>query len=229
MECTFAINSTAPGFVLIQDEHSQYTINTTLQRHEGDVSKGSVNITDLPAGEYRVTAYDQLKDYLDDILPAYDYFTINSKLIQVLVIVLNPSTSSSASSMGVTGKILVLSISGYGFVVSQASWITFFTFNFHTILVEITYTERPSGSSPLSSVIQTPVVQFENTNIVVILVSSVATGFLLLLCAVIFIVILMCATIIMKRRNKKGVLGLHCKNMQFSFFYRSSIHRPHSC
>ena len=73
VECTFAINSTAPGFVLIQDEHSQYTINTTLQRHEGDVSKGSVNITDLPAGEYkcRVTVYDQLEDYLNNTKPAY--------------------------------------------------------------------------------------------------------------------------------------------------------------
>ena len=69
MECTFAINSTAPGFVLIQDEHSQYTINTTLQRHEGDVSKGSVNITDLPTGEYRVTVYDEMKDYLNNIYP----------------------------------------------------------------------------------------------------------------------------------------------------------------
>ena len=71
MECTFAINSTAPGFVLIQDEHSQYTINTTLQRHEGDVSKGSVNITNLPTGEYRVTVYDQLVDYLDEIKQAH--------------------------------------------------------------------------------------------------------------------------------------------------------------
>ena len=71
VECTFAINSTAPGFVLIQDEHSQYTINTTLQRHEGDVSKGSVNITDLPAGEYRVTVYDQLEDYVNNTKPAY--------------------------------------------------------------------------------------------------------------------------------------------------------------
>ena len=69
MECTFAINSTAPGFVLIQDEHSQYTINTTLQRHEGDVSKGSVNITDLPTGEYRVIVYDEMEDYLNDIFP----------------------------------------------------------------------------------------------------------------------------------------------------------------
>ena len=69
VECTFAINSTAPGFVLIQDEHSQYTINTTLQRHEGDVSKGSVNITDLPTGEYRVTVYDEMKDYETNIFP----------------------------------------------------------------------------------------------------------------------------------------------------------------
>ena len=71
MECTFAINSTAPGFVLIQDEHSQYTINTTLQRHEGDVSKGSVNITDLPTGEYNVTVYDEMEDYFHKTSPAF--------------------------------------------------------------------------------------------------------------------------------------------------------------
>ena len=70
-------------------------------------------------------------------------------------------------------------------------------------LVAITSTERSSGNLPVSTIIQTPV-QFENANIVVILVSSVATGLLLLLCTVIFIVILMCATIRMKRRNKKG-------------------------
>ena len=58
--------------------------------------------------------------------------------------------------------------------------------------------------SPLSTIIQTPV-QFMNVNIVVILVSSVATGLLLLLCTVIFIVTLICATIEMKQRNKKGV------------------------
>ena len=68
MECTFAINSTAPGFVLIQDEHSQYTINTTLRQN---VSEGSVNITDLPAGEYRVTVYDEMEDYLNNTKPAY--------------------------------------------------------------------------------------------------------------------------------------------------------------
>ena len=71
MECTFAINSTAPGFVLIQDEHSQYTINTTLQRHEDDVSKGSVLIPDVPAGEYNVTVYDEMPSIQKK--PAYMY------------------------------------------------------------------------------------------------------------------------------------------------------------
>ena len=66
-------------------------------------------------------------------------------------------------------------------------------------LVAIVSTERSSVNSPVSTIIQTPaVVQFENINIVVILVSSVATGLLLLLCTVMFIVILICATIRMK-------------------------------
>ena len=88
VECTFAINSTAPGFVLIQDEHSQYTINTTLQRHEGDVSKGSVNITDLPTGEYRVTVYDEMKDYVNNLVP----YSISFKSLH-LDLIANLSTS----------------------------------------------------------------------------------------------------------------------------------------
>ena len=90
VECTFAINSTAPGFVLIQDEHSQYTINTTLQRHEGDVSKGSVNITDLPAGEYRVTVYDEMSS------TAYAY--THEELLQIT----NEPTGSSPSFTSTT-------------------------------------------------------------------------------------------------------------------------------
>ena len=58
VECTFAINSTAPGIVVIQDDQSQYTINKTLQRLVQDSDKGSVNITGLPAGEYSVRVYD---------------------------------------------------------------------------------------------------------------------------------------------------------------------------
>ena len=105
VECTFAINSTAPGFVLIQDEHSQYTINTTLQRHEGDVSKGSVNITDLPTGEYRVTVYDLVEDLDDNVLPAY----VNPKLMEVVPLTNpNPSTTSTISLVLETGTFMCI-------------------------------------------------------------------------------------------------------------------------
>ena len=62
VECTFAINSTAPGIVVIQDDQSQYTINKTLQRLQQDSDKGSVNITGLPAGEHSVRVYDNMED-----------------------------------------------------------------------------------------------------------------------------------------------------------------------
>ena len=91
----------------------------------------------------------------------------------------------------------------------------------------ITSTERSSmQDSPVPTIIQTPV-QFKNINIVIILVSSVATGLLLLLCTVIFIVILLCATIRKKQRNKIGLfLVLHCSNtIFFHFFHRNRYHR----
>ena len=107
MECTFAINSTAPGFVLIQDEHSQYTMNTTLQRRKGDVSKGSINITDLPTGEYRVTVYDEMEDYLNNINPAYTSFSLVKLVVPyvlssssiVTVASLSPTHAASLSGM----------------------------------------------------------------------------------------------------------------------------------
>ena len=100
MECTFAINSTAPGFVLIQDEHSQYTINTTLQRHEGDVSKGSVNINDLPTGEYRVTVYDEMEESVMEDMVAYKY----PESLQIRGIGnLHPTPTISMSSVHQTG------------------------------------------------------------------------------------------------------------------------------
>ena len=100
MECTFAINSTAPGFVLIQDEHSQYTINTTLQRHEGDVSKGSVNITDLPTGEYNVTVYDEMKESSMEDMVAYKH----PESLQISQIHnLYPTSTLSVSSVHQTG------------------------------------------------------------------------------------------------------------------------------
>ena len=77
VECTFAINSTAPGIVVIQDDQSQYTINKTLQR---DSDKGSVNITGLPAGEYSVRVYDNMADQNDE-----DFAYEHSQILQIIV------------------------------------------------------------------------------------------------------------------------------------------------
>ena len=79
VECTFAINSTAPGIVVIQDDQSQYTINKTLQRLLQDSDKGSVNITGLPAGEYSVRVYDN-SPATDSTSAAYQH----SQLIHIM-------------------------------------------------------------------------------------------------------------------------------------------------
>ena len=60
-------------------------IPSTLQRNEGE---GSVNINDLPTGEYRLTVYDQF----GDISPAYR----QHQLIQ-LVTHIEPAATVSKS------------------------------------------------------------------------------------------------------------------------------------
>ena len=79
VECTFAINSTAPGIVVIQDDQSQYTINKTLQRLQQDSDKGSVNITGLPAGEYSVRVYDNMEDNIFAFLELLEIISDPSK------------------------------------------------------------------------------------------------------------------------------------------------------
>ena len=77
VECTFAINSTASGFVLLHNELGQHNINRTLQRL-GDLSE-FVNISGLPAGEYNVTVFDQEEDY-NKSNPAFE-FTEHLKIV----------------------------------------------------------------------------------------------------------------------------------------------------
>ena len=89
VECTFAINSTAPGIVVIQDDQSQYTINKTLQRLLQDSDKGSVNITGLPAGEYSVRVYDN-SPATDSTSAAYQH----SQLIHIIPVFTTGSSSS---------------------------------------------------------------------------------------------------------------------------------------
>ena len=102
MECIFAINSTAPGIVVIQDDQSQYTINKTLQRLQQDSDKGSVNITGLPAGEYSVRVYDN-----NIISPATDTAAAaayeHSHLLHIVgPIVRTPVVTSTIDSIAMT-------------------------------------------------------------------------------------------------------------------------------
>ena len=90
VECTFAINSTAPGIVVIEDDQSQYTINKTLQRLLQDSDKGSVNITGLPAGEYSVRVYDN-SPATDSTSAAYQH----SQLIHIMRLAVYPDLSNS--------------------------------------------------------------------------------------------------------------------------------------
>ena len=95
VECTFAINSTAPGIVVIQDDQSQYTINKTLQRLLQDSDKGSVNITGLPAGEYSVRVYDNS--------PATDTSAAYQQPQLVHIMELHQPSSTTSQSAVVTG------------------------------------------------------------------------------------------------------------------------------
>ena len=102
VECTFAINSTAPGIVVIQDDQSQYTINKILpQRLLQDSDKGSVNITGLPAGEYSVRVYDN-SPATDSTSAAYQH----SQLIHIMELH-HPSPTLSISAV-VLGTIIIL-------------------------------------------------------------------------------------------------------------------------
>ena len=103
VECTFAINSTAPGIVVIQDDQSQYTINKTLQRLQQDSDKGSVNITGLPAGEYSVRVYDNniISPATDTAAAAAAYE--HSQLLHVMGPQPSPTLSPSAVVVTLTG------------------------------------------------------------------------------------------------------------------------------
>ena len=99
VECTFAINSAAPGIVVIQDDQSQYTINKTLQRLLQDSDKRSVNITGLPAGEYSVRVYDN-SPATDNTSAAYQH----SQLVHIMEL---PSSSLSSSAVNIAGTFRV--------------------------------------------------------------------------------------------------------------------------
>ena len=69
VECRFAVNSTAlSGIVVIKDEHNQPINERELNIKHGNNMK-SVNITDLPTGNYKASVYDDIEDKQ----PAYQH------------------------------------------------------------------------------------------------------------------------------------------------------------
>ena len=69
VECRFAINSTAlSGIVVIKDDHDQPIEEKELNIKHGNNMK-SVNITDLPTGNYNASVFDNMKDNQ----PAYSH------------------------------------------------------------------------------------------------------------------------------------------------------------
>ena len=180
VECTFAINSTAPGIVVIQDDQSQYTINKTLQRLQQDSDKGSVNITGLPAGEYSVRVYDNMEDYDNE-----DFAYEHSQLLHIM-------SFTRPSLVSVSSTIIHIS--------SEHMQVNFSIENKSLIMLLYAVTD---DSSP----VQTTPSQHENiNNTVIILASSITTGLLLLL-VILFVVItsLVCAAVAMRKQHK-GIL-----------------------
>ena len=102
VDCTFAINSKAPGFVVVQDEQNAST--RTLIRNG---NKGSVNITDLSAGEYNISVYDNMEDYQNIITPAYEHSELQ-------IVALSPAPLSSAVATGKSTNAILLTI--YNFI-----------------------------------------------------------------------------------------------------------------
>ena len=148
VECTFAINSTAPGIVVIQDDQSQYTINKTLQRLQQDSDKGSVNITGLPAGEYSVRVYDNMEDHDNE-----DFAYEHTQLLHMLSCTRPSVVSVSSTIIHISSELMQVNFS-----IENKSLIM--------LLYAVTVDSSPDQTTPS---------QHENINNTVIILASSIT------------------------------------------------------
>ena len=128
VKCTFIINSTSTGFAAVENVQNGELFEGELQRLPDDSDKGSVNITDLPAGEYSVRVYDSMIEYVNDSVPAYEHS--ETLYISALHTAPSPTIISPSSIMVSTGKmkfysarailnlLLVLPVSGSSYSLS---------------------------------------------------------------------------------------------------------------
>ena len=94
VECRFAINATAlSGIVVIKDEHDQPIKEKELNIKHGNNMK-SVNITDLPTGNYSVSVYDDMEDNL----PAYQH----PEFLKIVALSPTPTPSTTVVHTGTT-------------------------------------------------------------------------------------------------------------------------------
>ena len=94
VECRFAINSTAlSGIVVIKDEHDQPIKEKELNIKHGNNMK-SVNITDLPTGNYSVSVYDDI----EDDQPAYNH----PEFLKIVAYSPTPTPSTTVVHTGTT-------------------------------------------------------------------------------------------------------------------------------
>ena len=99
VECRFAVNSTAlSGIVVIKDEYDEQIKEKEVNIKLGNNMK-SVNITDLPTGNYKASIYDSIKD--DQ--PAYRH-------PEFLKIVAHSPTPTPSTTVVHTGMIVVYTL-----------------------------------------------------------------------------------------------------------------------
>ena len=193
VKCTFFINSTATGFVVVDNELSQEeAFNRTLLNYGG---KGSVNIVGLPAGEYSVRVYDDKTDFVNGKSPAYEHF----QSIHILVF-----TSPSLETVMSTAAHSLYNSSEQ--VINSRAELknVFFCCCISAVLytiADVTLVPLPSVHSP--SPVHSPVESINSNTI--ILASSITTGLLILIVLLIVIILILClsvATYTMRKRKK---------------------------
>ena len=179
VECTFVINSTAPGIVVIQDDQSQYTINKTLQRLLQDSDKGSVNISGLPAGEYSVRVYD---DYNSDSF-AFEHSSLQIVASLIFLVTTHAASSGNYKSMHILYLVLLYTATS-------------------TVFIKETPTVSSTSSSSVGSMLPS-----QDSYSTTILASSIGSGLLLLLVLLlVFISILIVISVARKRKQNKGIV-----------------------
>ena len=197
VKCTFFMNSTATGFVVVDNEQSQKAFNRTLLN---DSDKGSVNFTGLPAGEYSVRVYDDKLDFVNGKSPAYEHF----QSIHILAFTspsLETVLSTAAHSLHNSSEQQVMNSR----VALKIVFLLYMSAVLYTI-ADATLVSLPSVYS--TSPVHSPVESINSNTI--ILATSITTGLLILLVILIVIILILLLSVAMTKRKKMTSKNSFC-------------------